>query len=322
MQRTCPACHEKLTTNDHFFCGNCGSVLESSLVINTGASKKIIDLDKIAFQKTKPQKKKITQVAKDVVEITNLQGIVILLAVLGFIGLPIYIFLFGVNTDLLQFISMEKKRSPAVTLPATPKIAQTSGSVKSLPLLSTKLGSQVLIPYVPYNVDIIVEGGDVYNAIKMLVIKDNYYQELHDVLVPVISEHFMFFAKSAPAGTLWTVVIPLKHDADMSEFAIPEKYSWLHFKKADNFIIISNNAQLVEDSIAASSGLEKNINMNPTYVQLRSKVSATGKLSFVAITGEGKNLLSKSLPPEIPNDLTEILMNYFKGNSNYLVVRD
>ncbi|NMB70207.1 TFIIB-type zinc ribbon-containing protein [candidate division WWE3 bacterium] len=322
MQRTCPACHEKLTTNDHFFCGNCGSVLESALVVNTGASKKIIDLDKIAFQKTKPKKKKITEVAKNVVEITNLQGIVILLAVLGFIGLPTYIFLSGLHTDLLQSISLAKKRPSVVTLPATPKIAQTSGSVKSLPLLSARLGNQTLIPFVPYNVDIIVESGDVYNAIKMLVIKDNYYRELHDVLVPVISEHFVFFAKSDPAGTLWAVVMPLKSDANMSEFSIPEKYSWLHLKKIDNFIILSNSAQLVENSIAASSGLEKNINMNPVYVQLRSKVSATGKMSFVAITGEGKNLLSKSLPPEIPQDLTEILMSHFISNSNYLVIRD
>jgi len=322
MHRTCPACHEKLTTNDHFFCGSCGSVLDSTLISNTGSTKKVIDLDKVTPQKNRPPHKKIVQAAKEVVEITNLQGIVILLAVLFFVGLPTYIFLSGIHTDLLRGLSLSKKRPAVVTTPQKQIVQQTSESAKPLPLVSTTLGNQPLISYVPYAVDVFVESGDLFNALKFLAVNDAYYKELWEVLTPVVTERFVGFVEIRNSEIHWAIVTPLRENFTETGLILPEKYKWISAKVADKNLIISNNKALLNISVDAASGLEKNINMNPTFVPLRPKITTNGKLSVVALTGEGKSMLSEQLPNEIPEYLRVLLKEQFKGTNSYLVVKD
>ena len=321
MQRICPVCQEKLTTNDHYFCGNCGGILESSLILKIDSSKKVVDMDKVTTKKS-ISPSKIKNIAVDFVKLTNIKGIIILLGLLAFVGIPLYVFMTGLQSNLNYMILASKAPKKSINAPLRVQTKETSATPQAavLPLVPDILGDQDLIKFVPYNSDIFVESADAISLFKMLAVKDTYYTELYESLATNINGRTVAFMDDRTEGKIWVVVLQRKSAEDF-KYTVPAKYNWIYSKQTDNKILLSNSQTLLESAISAGSNLEKNINLNPTFVPFRNRISVTAKLAIVTLTGDGKKILSSQIPVEIPDEIKTLLMDAFSKENNFLVIR-
>lgn len=317
MQRICPVCREKLISNDHYFCGNCGAVLEETLSQPIDSSKKVVDLN---VKKNGPSgvTSHFSDVFRDIIHITNVKGIILLLALLAFIGVPTFLFLddFQETIQLMRlgYNNPKPARSNSIT------VNESTSSVKTLNLKPTVFNNQELISYVPYTADFLVEGGDISGLFALVSGGDTFYEGLSDLFKLIKADTYVGYGKVTDEGIVWSAIITANNLDELNLENIPDSYSWLTFRVQGDKLIISNSQVETNEILEAASGLGKSLNQNPVYVSMRSKFPKNGPMLVVAITGDGKYALQGLSYKEVPELVKEKVSDKINGSDNYFIL--
>ncbi|OGC70191.1 hypothetical protein A2415_00780 [candidate division WWE3 bacterium RIFOXYC1_FULL_39_7] len=315
MARICPNCKNKLGVFDYYFCSNCGETLSVDQ-LNTDASfKKVINFV--------PPKRKgaefvnnLKPVFQQVSHVINLKLILAVLLALIAIGFPTYVLI--EKFQLGKGLNLKRDVSDSIDLTG---IGASQNSLKlSLNLKSHVFGTDKIAEYIPYDIDLYVEGQDLHKLGELLSESDPYYTDLVNSLQKDFGVHFAIFAKETEGQINWgLVLIPLDSTGEVN-LDISE-YSWLKAARVEGAYVISNNETMLLSVNEAKAKISRNLQMHPKYILSKNALPKSGQFYILALTPKGKEFVSqldKSI--KAPDLFRNVVNSYSKSNLDDVVV--
>lgn len=309
-QRFCPNCKVRLGSNDHYFCHVCGAELPEELVIPGENNVRVMDVPerKHVFPN---YKEKIQAVTKDVVHILNVKEIVMVLILGGLVGIPVYLWL----NNFTSYVS-----TPIVDETVTPKLEVKAPVVELNEEYQEHIfGSNTITDYVPYDVDLYIEGHDFPKMSKIFEEYDPGYTPLFEKLVPVVDPHFGAFLTKVEEEYVWTLILFPYEDLLDQNFDYGD-ISWINTQRIDESLIVSTKVtfDLVRD---AKMKITKNLAINPVYDKFIKESPKSGSLQIIAFTQGGRLALQQLLSQDIPQEMREVVTKYLETKSDNVVFK-
>lgn len=316
MVRICPNCKENLGSFDHYFCTSCGFILPIDIQQPDAKSVRIADFarEPKKLHELNPTFKAITQ---NIPELLNKKLFIMvgsaLVLMLVFIG----------SFSRIQSILSLKNQEVAPTksaMNATPPVMSDLFAVTelNLDLVAGNFATSLYPQYLPFNVEIVIEGYDLDTFGKFFASINSQLAPLTDLLNGKTDGHFVLFAtkpivieavpskepaqqqtqqadlqnkteSNDPSVTLqanpaldWSLLF---YPKDIT-FNIPPEVIGanpnLVFVKSDPVFLITSQKLIADQVIDAKGKVAKSLAQTPTYIKAVPFLGGSNKLFILS----------------------------------------
>jgi hypothetical protein len=313
-QRYCPNCQTKLGSYDHYFCTNCGVELPKDKSQPGESIIRVITVEE--KEDSSPDfKRHIWPAITKVFHILNIREILIILILSLVIGIPVYYW-------LSNFSSFIVKPAPTRQIPE-PALVQSSVVTLNEDLKEHIFGSNLVWEYIPYEVDIYVEGHDFEAAGRLYGTFDEGYKDLFEYLTPYVDSHFAAFYKEYDGQMVWTIIV-FPFDAlieDENSFDETLKtFNWLQTKRIKDSLVISTG-DVFNDVEEAKNKVRKNLSLNPEFAKYKEDIPKSGKILFITFDQNARNYLFSLEKDDMPEGMQEVLEKYLVAEFDNVVFK-
>lgn len=307
MWRNCPECRNKLTSSDNYFCTTCGAVLPQELTTFPASIKR----------KYRLSEKNISSVKKKNGQKTYLGPLLKVISLI-FIVICGYFLVTIVSNKIVN----KNTSHPAVVT----KKQDTKPQMIQEPEVFKEFKSGVISGnkepyYIPFNVDIYVEGKDLYEFAEHFsdVLKGTEYQKFIDLHKNDLKPEFAGFLVNQSGNNIWSFL--LFPSSSSQEIMIDKKeFTELQWKKIDDAILITIDPSIIKSVEDSKQGIEKNLNLNPVYINFKNQLPPNGKLFLIPLNKTGSRYLENLLNAGISPQFKEVLNNFLNQKLPALVI--
>jgi len=313
VKRTCPVCKSELNLNDIFFCSSCGNVLPDNLQLKKLSMRNVKEVE-APDAKVVVVVKSIKKVSKSLVDKSNLRNVSVVAGIFILLCAALYLAVRLTFPNVSKLTKNIEIIKPKVTQPKGTSKTYKNTLVMDLTLKNGSLGQKGVYDYVPFDVDFYSE----FNGFESLKTYFGFVSKDLVTLVDNLSDKSPFYAvfsmsKNKIRG--WVLLIFSTNTVNN------EDYKSLAVRKIGGALVISDNAQLVDEVKASKDGSAKSLALNPFFISMRFLLPTEGK-AFIFTPIEGSKAVLQELLGKTSSDELKSIIETFKSNgSNYLVIQ-
>jgi len=258
--------------------------------------------------------KSIKKVSRNLVDKSNLRNILMGAGVFILICVGLYLAVRLTTPNISKLTKNIEVPKPKVTQPKETSKTYKNAIVMDVTLKSGPLGQKGVYDYVPFDVDFYAE----FNGFESLKSYFGFVSKDLVTLADSLSAKSSFYAAFSMSRNKirgWVFII-FSSDAIKNE-----DYTSLAIQKIGGTLIVSDDAQLVDEVKSSKEGLTKSLALNPFFISMRSLLPLEGK-AFIFTPIEGGKAALKELLGKTSSDELKSIVETFKSNgSNYLVIQ-
>ncbi len=324
--RFCPNCNSKLGSYDFYFCSSCSQKLDIKDVTSPEIIQKITTVPIIPIPP-----KAVTKMSLDLKKL-NIKKVLIAIGILLIVIVIVVASVYGKNV-LNAFLDKPVLKGSGVIVPTKESSVETKVEQPKEVVTSKKpvclieelqkcnvFGFSALAEYVPYGADLYVEGFDFQKFSELFTNLFEKNKSLIDFVAAEKFKPFAFFVSKTATATTWGLLI-IPEDIQKSSISTTSKDFFV--KKFDSVILISNNKDVLTQSAAYKSKIERSLALNSKYSLLSDKTNVEGTTLLISMTATGKSILedlNKKVGDISSTFVKDLLTSYFSGKQDYLVL--
>lgn len=302
--RVCPGCNVTLGEYDGYFCSSCGKKLPEDIIVSipTIKAKKYLSSSEVSSTKKRFNQSFDWSVVKKA-------KVLIVALIIGLMYFPLnYVY-----TKLVV-----SKPDEVIQAPLSPIEKKTIGY--NLVLKSSSFSTESFASYVPYDVDLYIEGVDFMSFVDTFVSSETFGELLIGKARILVEDTFAVFSITEDEGHEWVVILVPK-DKEIVEAVVQDlEDSYWKFSVINEYFVAASDEDLFQEISDAKEGLEKNLLLNPDYVTEINRLPSSGQVLFMFFDDRGVDAVNLILTDKLNEEFYSAMDSVLEKGVRYLVV--
>lgn len=318
MSRSCPNCKARLGNYDSYFCSVCGGVLAPELFQLNTSYRRVFgaDYDSVGNKKVRLLISSFGSSFTQALHILNVKDVILYLLLFFGAGVPSYIIVQGFYEKFSFSPAPIMTNIPIVTTPASANSLKADSE-----LMSGVFDYDGFSKFIPYDSDVVIFSNDLGRVGEALTTTDTAYNDLYKSISSNFSPDFALSYHPAQKGENFAVLLkPLSSTFDKSKIDL-SKYPWISADFVDGVFVITSDPQLLKNYKDAKAENEKNVLLNPTYLQRKSGLSNRGKIAIITLTQKGKDIVNQATTKSLKYNLDKMFNTFVISNKDSAVIQ-
>lgn len=320
MTRVCPVCKKNLGGYDYYFCSSCGSELPVETCNINHVYRKTVDLR----SDVKNSQEFIHHLKIALGNAFNILQPKFLFSLLGavFTVLVVFVLYKTQFSKIAMLNKLPQSAKPNVTLESTTSGIPVKHFVNlDIPYKTGVFGNDSVSRYVPYSVDVYIEGNDLEQTLDLYSQYDSAYIPLYKNTMGLLKDHYAIFGKNIDGKMEWGYVLYPRSPEGVRVSELIKDYPWLKHKDKENVYLISTSPTLLKLADEATIGEGKTLGMNPKYYPVSKLMTKQGKFFVMLFSKDGK-LAADSLAsnPTLTENISKVVKMFSVSGLEYAII--